>query len=91
MVFLGGMLIAGIFYYSLAADENFGAKYRTAFSIAFWVLIPATLLCSVMLWKNPIGEYFEWIIPTERPAAVTTPRRQALHLSKARVFSTHIR
>lgn len=53
LIFVGGMLIAAVFYLSLGWSENFDAEHRTGFLIAVAVLIPLTLFISIRLWKKP--------------------------------------
>jgi len=51
-VFLGGMLIAGIFYFSLGWDEQFDADHKTPFIVTVWILIPLTFAVSIWLWRK---------------------------------------
>jgi hypothetical protein len=52
LIFLGGMLIVGMLYYSLGADENYDAEYKTPSLIAIAVLIPLTLFISIRVWRK---------------------------------------
>jgi len=52
LVILGGMLIAGVLYFSLGWNENFDEEHKTPFLVSVWILIPLTVAVSIWLWRK---------------------------------------